>query len=426
MIERIQNNFKIIVEFTWILFGNIINTIGLLAVTKILSSQLPQSSFGLYYLGTTLSIFATQILFGPFGNGFSRFFWIANDRNELELFLSQSIYTIKWLTVIFLIVSIGLYFSIKNIYQINILMFFCFIIIAICSSYTALLYAYFNIIRKRKIIAFYQLVESVLKISFLFVIIFFYDKTIMNFLYSLTFASIFIVNLQFLKIKSILIPNKNITRLVKQKTWIREIAYFSYPFAIWGIFTWFQMSSDRYFLGYFTSSAKVAEYAIIFQLGYYPPSLLIGNFVQTVTPILYQKVVKSDDLISQKNSSKLINKMSYYSILLVILGFLIMFLFSRIIIDILAHKKYLNVSNYLPYMFLSGGIFSTAQILSIDYQSKMRMKELMWIKVITSFIGITFSYLCIKSYGLTGAVYSSVLFSFIYILAIWYYSKFKI
>ena len=71
-------------------------------------------------------------------------------------------------------------------------------------------------------------------------------------------------------------------------------------------------------------------------------------------------------------------------------------------------------------MFLSGGIISTAQIISIDYQSKMKMKELMWIKILTSLIGVVCSYYFIKNFGFVGSIYSSIVFSFSYLLALLY------
>lgn len=425
MILKIKNNAGIIKEFTWVLLGNVINTIGLLIVTKVLSFYLPQTSFGLYYLGATLTIFATQIFFGPFGNGFSRFFWIANERNDLDVFFKQTLYTIKYLSLIFLSISLLLYYSTKNIYQINFTMFICFVLIAISSSFTALVYSYFNIIRKRKTIAIYQIIDTFTKVSLLFFIALNYERSIMNFLLVITFSSLFILFLQIIQLRSLAILKSDYEFQGREKKWAKNIIIFSYPFAIWGIFTWFQMSGDRYFLGFFLSPIKVAEYAIIFQLGYYPPSILIGNFVQTVTPILYQKVGTADDPNNVSGSSNIINRMAMYSLLLVIIGFVFMLFFSKIIIELMAHKKYFDASTYLPYMFLSGGIFSTAQILSIDYQSKMRMQELMWIKILTSSIGILSSFFFIKYFGFTGAVFSSIFFSLIYLLSIHYFNKIK-
>jgi O-antigen/teichoic acid export membrane protein len=422
MLKQINNNKNLLKEFFWVLSGNIFNIIGLLAVTKILSFYLPQSSYGLYYIGSTLSIFATQIFYGPFGNGFSRFFCIADESNQLDLFLKQALKMIRYLTIVFVTVSILIYFFTYRVYQIQPTLFLSFLGIAVFSNYSALVYAYYHIVRERIKIAFFQGIDACIKIALLLIIAIYYQSNIENFLYVLVGSSFLILVFQIFHLKSRGIFKKNINVSINS-LWIKDIFLFSYPFAIWGVFTWLQMSADRYFLGFFWTPQKVAEYAIIFQLGYYPPSILIGNFVQTVTPVLYKIVGTARDYSSVKRSSDLIIKMTIYSLFMVFLGFFIMFLFSNMIIVLLAHSKYISIASYLPYMFLSGGVFSTAQILSIDFQSKMKMKLLMWIKILTSIIGIIFSFFSILYFGLLGAVVSCILFSVLYLLALIYFRK---
>jgi O-antigen/teichoic acid export membrane protein len=418
---KIKKDF--LIEFLWILSGTVISTISLLIVNKILSYYLSKSSFGLFYIGSTLTILATQIFFGPFGNGFSRFYWVANEKDELQSFIHKTLFWIKILTFIFIFVSFTLYYLTLNIYKIDFYMFVLFILFAISSSYTALVYSYLNIIRKRKTIALYQIMDAILKLSFLSFIILNFDKTLKFFLFALTLCSLLILIIQIIHFQKIIFKMNRLVKGIEFTDWSKKIYNFSYPFAIWGIFTWFQMSSDRYFLGYFISSENVAKYAIIFQLGYYPPSILIGNFVQTITPIFYQKISQKDNFETPEESSKIIIKMSLYSFLLVILGFICIFFLSNFIINLLSHNKYNEVAKYLPFMFLSGGIISTAQIISIDYQSKMKMKELMWIKILTSLIGVVCSYYFIKNFGFVGSIYSSIVFSFSYLLTLLYFKS---
>jgi O-antigen/teichoic acid export membrane protein len=422
MFKQILNYKNLLNEFFWVLSGNLFNIIGLLGVTKILAFYLPQSSFGLYYIGSTLSIFATQIFYGPFGNGFSRFFCIADEGNQLDLFLNQALKMIRYLTILFITGSILLYFFIYRVYQIQPTQFLSFLGIAVFSSYSALVYAYFHLVRERLKIAFFQGLDAFIKVALLLVTAIYCQSNIESFLYVLVASSFLILVFQIFHLKSSGIFTTHINVSING-SWTKNIFLFSYPFAIWGVFTWLQMSADRYFLGFFWSPQRVAEYAIIFQLGYYPPSILIGNFVQTVTPVLYKIAGAGKDYTSVKRSSNMIIKMTLYSLFMVIIGFLIMFLFSNTIIVLLADSKYISIASYLPYMFLSGGIFSTAQILSIDFQSKMRIKTLMWIKILTSVIGIIFSFFSILYFGLLGAIINCVLFSVLYLLSLIYFRK---
>jgi O-antigen/teichoic acid export membrane protein len=415
-------NSGILKEFSWVLVGNVFNTIGLLIVTKILSANLSQTSYGLYYIGTTLSILAIQIFFGPLGNGFSRFYWVADEKNELSIFFHQSLTICRYITLLFFTISTLLYFYGKDKYNINLSFFAIFTILAITSSYSSLIYSYFNILRLRSIVAVYQIIEAITKVVSLIFVAYFLNNSLINFLYFLTGISIITLLVQTFHLKNFGIFNGG-SFFKLTGSWTYSILNFSFPFVIWGVFTWFQMSSDRYFLGFFLSPAKVAEYAIVFQLGYYPPSILIGNFVQTITPILYQKIGANKSSENLKSSTSLINKMTLYACVLVLIGFIFALAFSDIIIKLLAHDKYLSSSYLLPFMFLSGGIFSTAQILCIDYQSKLRMNELMKIKILTSIVGIVASFFFIKHYGLEGAIFSSILFSVSYLLVLWVFSR---
>jgi O-antigen/teichoic acid export membrane protein len=126
---KIKKNF--LIEFLWILSGTVISTISLLIVNKILSYYLSKSSFGLFYIGSTLTILATQIFFGPFGNGFSRFYWVANEKDELQIFINKTLFWIKILTFIFIFVSFTLYYLTLNIYKIDFYMVLLFILFAI-------------------------------------------------------------------------------------------------------------------------------------------------------------------------------------------------------------------------------------------------------------------------------------------------------
>jgi O-antigen/teichoic acid export membrane protein len=74
-------------------------------------------------------------------------------------------------------------------------------------------------------------------------------------------------------------------------------------------------------------------------------------------------------------------------------------------------------------MVISGGIFATAQILSIDFQSRMKIRQLLYIRIVTSIFGIILSGVAIYYFGLIGSVISSVGFSLSYLLAIIYFSK---
>ena len=114
------------------------------------------------------------------------------------------------------------------------------------------------------------------------------------------------------------------------------------------------------------------------------------------------------------DSSRVTIKITFLSFLITFIGFIFTILFSKGLILIFSNSRYVELSNYLPFMVLSGGIFATAQILSIDFQSRMKLNILLHIKITTAIIGVVISFFLIKYFGLIGSVISSICFSIIY------------
>jgi O-antigen/teichoic acid export membrane protein len=414
---------KLIADFFWIFGGNISSIIGILAVIKILSFFLTPNEYGQYYLGITLTIFANQIFFGPLGNAFTRYYIIAEKKNSINVFLNSTYNIAILLTKILSIIAIIFFIFLYFFYKIgNFYFYFNLFIISIFTGYSSIIYAYFHITLQRKKIAIYQTIESLIKILIISFFLYQFQKTTNNILFAISISTILTFALQF----HFLYKNEidfSINNRILDKEWKKYLFEFSYPFAIWGIFCWLQISSDRWFLGYFKSSEDVAKYAIIFQLGYYPPSIIIGNVVQTITPILYRKAGDASETKMLLDSSNVTKKITFLSFLITFLVFIFSILFSKIIIDTFSNSRYIELANYFPYMVLSGGIFATAQILSIDFQSRMKINLLLYIKIITAIIGVISSFLLIKFFGLIGSVISSIWFSSIYLFAIIYFSK---
>lgn len=427
LLEKIFHKYfyhkKIIKEFFWVLIGNIANIIGIMAVIKIMSYFLTTKEYGLYYLGISVTVFANQIFFGPFGNGFTRYFLISQKNNDFASFLSSTFRLLNKLTYVIISTAVIFFILLYFFYGIgNFIFFISLFIIAIFSGYTSIIYSYFNINRQRRIIAYYQIFDALIKIIFVIISLSFFHKKTENVLISIAAASLLIFLHQFYYLNKKQKFKINI-EYKSNYNWAKDIFNFSYPFAIWGIFSWLQISSDRWFLGYFRSSRDVAKYAIIFQLGYYPPSIIIGNVIQTITPLLYNKAGDGNNDVLLAESTNVTRKITLLSILITMAGFFLAIFFSSYLLRLLSNVKYVELSYLFPYMVISGGIFATAQILSIDFQSRMKIRQLLFIKIATSIFGVLFSGVAIYYFGLIGSVISSVVFSLSYLLSIIYFSK---
>jgi O-antigen/teichoic acid export membrane protein len=411
-----KNNIS---EFFWIFVGNTMSILGFLMLLKIFTKQLDEIQYGIYYLSLTVGVFINQIFFGPLGNGISRFLLIAESEDELNSFLTSSFNLAKKiiyiLSILFLILLTYLFFS--NDFEYIILLIAIYIS-SIFSGLTSLIFSLQNIRRERKTVAKFQIFEAVVKLVLVYFLFVVFNKSANTVALGVAISSIIVFAFQLLNLKI----NKSFIYFKPSKCnlrqWNKNIINYSYPFALWGVFTWAQISSDRWFLELFSNTKSIAMYAVLFQIGYYPLTILMNYIVQIVTPILFSRAGDGSNEIMVKISTILNFKVAAISMAFTLIGLVFISFFHEYIIAIFASAQYYPVSFLLPYMVLSGGIFATSQILSLDFLSQLNVNKLMLIKISTAAIGVIFSFFLIKYFSLIGAVYSNLIFSCVYLIVI--------
>jgi len=419
-----RNHFK---EFLWVVVGNTINILGVLLIIKLFTKQLSQTEYGIYYLSLTVSIFVNQIFFGPLGNSVSRYFLISLEKNENKDLL-QTTYIIgkKIVVLLTILLVLTLCILIKIDGNRFVLLIISTYFYSIFTGISSIISSLQNISRERKTVALFQIADAIIKIIFTYILIYFFNKSANIVSISSTFSAFILLFFQIIYIRKKsenLCFNKNVK---ENKNWSNKLISFSLPFSVWGVFTWGQISSDRWFLETFTDTNSIAKYAVLFQIGYYPLTILMGYVVQTITPFLFNKAGDGKDSKMKAESTSLNLKVALISIVISILAFIFIYIFHDKIAIVLTSSKYYEVSKYFPFMILSGGLFATSQILSLDFLSSLRINELMIIKISTSIIGIFLSYIFIKNFGFIGAVYSNFSFSFFYLLVIFIIIRYRI
>ena len=406
-------------EFLWVVIGNTVNILGVLLVIKLFTKQLSQEEYGIYYLSLTVGIFVNQIFFGPLGNSVSRYYLISVEKFQVKDLLYTSSDLVK---KIIIILTILLFFTLAFIIKVDGYRFVVLIIstyfYSIFSGLSSIISSLQNINRERKTVAFFQILDAFIKIVFTYVFILFFAKSANVVAVSSAFSAFVLLIFQ------IIVFRKNVGIFRFQKDckhigyWDKKLISFSLPFSIWGIFTWAQISSDRWFLQMYSDNNSIAQYAVLFQIGYYPLTILMGFVVQTITPFLFSRAGDGIDPKKNASSTNLNLKVAFLSIILTVFAFFFVFVFHDFIAILLTSSKYYEISKFFPFMIFSGGLFATSQILSLDFISHLRINELMAVKIITSSLGILFSYLFIRNFGFVGAIYSNFSFSFMYLLTI--------
>ena len=155
-------------------------------------------------------------------------------------------------------------------------------------------------------------------------------------------------------------------------------------------------------------------YAVLFQLGYFPMSLLTGMVMQLAAPVFYQRAGDARNIERNANVETLIWRITF-----VILGgtfavFVVAMLAHAQIFRVFAAVEYGPVSYLLPWMLLSGGLFAAGQTVALNLMSQMRPHTMIAAKITTAVFGVLLNFVGAYLFGITGVVMASVAFSISY------------
>ena len=196
--------------------------------------------------------------------------------------------------------------------------------------------------------------------------------------------------------------------------WQAKIWEYSWPFVAWGIFGWAQQASDRWALQLFGSTQEVGLYAALFQLGYYPITVVNGLLGQFLAPIFFERSGDATDIGRNAAVTRLSWRLTLLGLACTAVAVLTALAFHTLIFRVLVAGKYAAVSWLLPWVLLAGGVFAAAQTIALNLMSQMRTRAMMAAKVVTGVVGIAFNFLFGRLYGIAGVVLGGVLFSILY------------
>lgn len=402
-------------EFFWVGLGQVLSVLGSFLGVRFLTKNLLPEEYGKLALGLTMVTFINQIFFGPLSNGITRFYAPAVESKQFSAYFTSSKKLIYFvIKIIFLIFPIGLITLLLIKENQFILILFVSIFFSIFSGLTGILSGIQNAARHRIIVAFHQGIDPWLKFTFGILFIFLLGSNSSSTLIGYSIGAVFIFISQYLFfLKFYNFKNEFSTTSVDYE---KKIFNYSWPFSIFGIFTFFQLISDRWSLQFFSTSYEVGLYAVLYQLGYYP--IVLANTVigQLLLPILYQKSGDASDGSRNVVVKKIIWNVSLVSFSLTLFAFLVVYFFHKVIFDFFVAPEYKKISYLLPLTVLAAGFFSTSQILLTNLMVELKTKMLMKSKIITSLIGVILNILGAYKFGIDGIVFASVLYSIIYLL----------
>jgi O-antigen/teichoic acid export membrane protein len=402
-------------EGAWVVLGQGLSILASLVLVRILTEFLPPKGYGELALGLTVAGFVNQVLMGGLIAGTSRFYSIAAEKHDLLVYFQDTCRLMIYAT--FVVATICLLMIVSLIifgYSQWVILAFVALLYSVLCAYNGVLSGIQNSSRQRGLDALHISLEAWLKILLLLTMMFWLGHSSTAVVIGYACSSLVIVLSRFFFLRNAINTQKQQT--TKDYEWMSKIWVYSLPFATFGTFTWIQQASDRWALQAFVSTEDVGRYAVLFQLGYTPIMLAAGIIMNFFSPILYQRSGDATDDARNKNVYHLTWRLTKLILIFTLLGFLLTFFSHKWLFHILVASEYRNISNYLPWVILAGGIFSAGQMLSLRLMSEMKTQSLNIIKITTALIGILCNLLGAAYAGMSGIVIALVVFSGIYFI----------
>jgi O-antigen/teichoic acid export membrane protein len=260
-----------------------------------------------------------------------------------------------------------------------------------------------NLARNRMIAARNSTCELILRLPIVGALFWIFHASIEMVVIGYLVSSVVLFCIQKIDIQKLIPSNRPLQE--KSINWRNGILKVALPASAWGFFVWIQQASDKWMLQMFSSTVDVAQYSVIYQVGYTPLVMLTGILVTFFAPILYR------DNISNR---ALINKLLKFIAITTVLFMFLSWMFGDFILMSLVSEKFMQAEHYFPHMVLAAGLYSVGDILCIKMMSDIRIKEIMRIKIISSLIGFVANAVGAAAFGLAGIVYAAIFFGFCY------------
>ncbi len=414
------------IEVVLIAVGQAAAALGALMGVRVMTGVLSPAQYGELALGLTVGGLLMQVSLVPLYHGALRFFGPAREANELRACLrvtGRLASHVAWLVVgLWVIVTAGLVWSRHHEW---IGLATGALALALLSGYERVLDALQSAGRQRAITAWHQGLGQWLRFPIAVGLIAWFGPRSSIAMLGYVLATALVLASQFWFFWSRWWPlvSAEPDSAGAADRWSARMREYSRPFARWGAFLWVQQSSDRWALGTFGTASDVGHYSVLYQLGYWPVILLTSVLGQLVAPILFNQAGEGTDRHRVRQVRR-----SGYALLgtITFLALIAAAVAQRLhswLFAMLVAPEYRDVSWLLPPMLLSGGLFACGEMAALMLMTGLQTSRLTSVKVGTSLMGIGLNAGGAYWFGLRGVVFSSLIFSSLYLA--WTLGRFR-
>jgi O-antigen/teichoic acid export membrane protein len=203
---------------------------------------------------------------------------------------------------------------------------------------------------------------------------------------------------------------------MKPEKWRTQLRGYGRPLSLLGFITFAYHISDRWAINSFVGTESVGLFAALYQIGFLPLSLISALALNLFTPILFDAAESANNGTGDRGLR--LNLMVGGGMLLItLLAFVFGSIYGDVVCRWLLGENFRVISPLLPWALLAGGLFETAQLLSLRLQALMAASQLMWIKGSMASLGVGLNFLSTWHFGVPGLVCSMLIFSILYLTA---------
>jgi O-antigen/teichoic acid export membrane protein len=358
---------RVAIEFTWVVLGELVGLVGLAVNVRLLTAIMTPTAYGELALGLSLATLPAQTIVGPLGSAAERFFASYAEHRRLPELLHG---VFRLTTGASALTCVG-GFAFAGLCALTgspqwVPLVLAASAFAVLSGWERILDGIQNAARARAIVAWHQGLRQWLRPAAAAVVLRLYSSTSSVALAGFAIASLGVLASQALLFRAQLADSaySHLDRTAIDETHRRLLRYAG-PFALWGIFTWLQLSSDRWALQWLSSPESVGLYAALFQVGISPLYLFGAVLSQLAGPIIFARAGDGSNPVRLAAAFQLIILFALCMLGLTVLMVIGTALLHVQVFAILVGPAFQSVSQLLPIAVLTGGLFSVGQILSM-------------------------------------------------------------
>lgn len=405
-------------EGSWIVAGQIATVLGALVLVRVLTEHLDPAEYGQLALGLTVAGLVNQVVLGGISAGISRFYSIAAEKQDLHDYLRDSRRLLGYATLAVVAIGLVLMSGLLWLGYSNWMgLAAAALVFSVFSGFNSTLSGIQNAARQRAIVAFHGGLEAWLKILLAVGVMFWLGTSSTSVVIAYSCSSLLVTVSQLYFLRRTILPQQ--TEGTRDARFLRQMWAYSWPFSVWGVFSWAQQASSRWAIELFGTTHDVGLFQVLSQVGFVPIQIITSLTLQLIAPILFSRSGDATSSERNKNVKRFVKNLASFGLFFTFCAALIAWLFHREIFRLLVAEDYHNVSYLMPWVILAGGLLGIAQIFGTQIFSELRTKEVMSAGVITGLIGTVCNIILIYLFNIYGAVASLCVYAAINLYWLW-------